>query len=154
MSQTQAQQKALAIQKSIRQAEDNLVQWIETALEEGEYKKSGDKKLEESQFRNLLRVAETTESPEVIKNFLRYQVGREDKWGRGEGSLAEKIIHDIDHNLRIQAGEIRQSTNYDNLNKIWVQLIRLYLGYGSRRLKYLNYLAETESDRKNQQLKK
>ncbi|QYO63514.1 hypothetical protein [Leptolyngbya sp. 7M] len=155
MSQTQAQQKELAVQKGIRQSEDKLVQWIETALENGEYTKSGDKKLEESQFRNLLRVAETTESPEVIKNFLRYQVGREDKWGRGKGSLAEKIIHDIDHNLRNQADEIQKATSYENLNEIWIQLIRLYLGYGSRRLKYLNYLAEySGSDRKNQQLKK
>lgn len=155
MSQTQAQQKELAVQKGIRQAEDKLVQWIETALEEGKYTKLGDKKLEESQFRNLLRVAETTESPEVIKNFLRYQVGREDKWGRGEGSLAEKIIHDIDHNLLKQADEIQKTTSYENLNEIWIQLIRLYLGYGSRRLKYLNYLTENlGSDRKNHQLKK
>lgn len=154
MSQTQAQQE-LAVQKGIRQAEDKLVQWIETALQEGKYTKSGDKKLEESQFRNLLRVAETTESPEVIKNFLRYQVGREDKWGRGEGSLAEKIIHDIDNHLRNQAGEIRKAADCENLNEIWIRLIRLYLGYGSRRLKYLNYLAENStSDRKNHQFKK
>jgi hypothetical protein len=45
------QQKELAVQKGIRQAEDNLVQWIEKSPERREYTKTGDKKLEESQFR-------------------------------------------------------------------------------------------------------
>ena len=144
--QTQSSKQAteLAVQKGIRQAEDDLVQWIEKALEDGKYTKTGDKKLEESQFRNLLRVAETTESPEVIKNFLRYQVGREEKWGRGKDSLADKIIHDIDHALRQQAKTIQSETHAERLNEIWIQLIRLYLGYGARRLKYLNYKAENQ----------
>lgn len=143
------QQKELSVQRGIRQAEDNLVQLIETALKaEEDRTKKGEKKLEESQFRNLLRVAETTESPEVIKNFLRYQVGREDKWGRGTGSLAEKIIHDIDHALRAAAAFIQEQTNYGSLNEIWIKLIRLYLGYGARRLKYLNYLVE-DSEKKD-----
>lgn len=144
------QQKELAVQRGIRQAEDNLVQWIEKALEEGKYTKAGDRKLEESQFRNLLRVAETTESPEVIKNFLRYQVGREDKWGRGKDSLAEKVVHDIDHALRKQAEAIQTETGYEKLNEIWIKLIRLYLGYGARRLKYLNYKVENPDSEKTQ----
>lgn len=142
IKQPNPQQQELAVQKGIRQAEDDLVQWIEKALEEGKYTKSGDKKLEESQFRNLLRVAETTESPEVIKNFLRYQVGREEKWGRGKNSLAEKIVYDIDNALRQRAETIQEKTKYKSLSEIWIKLIRLYLGYGARRLKYLNYQAE------------
>jgi len=145
------QQQELAVQKGIRQAEDDLVKWIEKALADGKYTKSGDKKLEESQFRNLLRVAETTESPEVIKNFLRYQVGREEKWGRGKDSLAEKIIDDIDHALRQQAERIQKETNYKSLSEIWVKLIRLYLGYGARRLKYLNYKAENPEPEQKQE---
>ncbi|MDX2240621.1 MAG: hypothetical protein NW224_08060 [Leptolyngbyaceae cyanobacterium bins.302] len=149
------QQKELALQKGIRQTEDNLVQWIEKALKEGKYTKTGDKKLEESQFRNLLRVAETTESPEVIKNFLRYQVGREEKWGRGKDSLAEKIVHDIDHALRTQAQAIQTETHYERLHEIWIKLIRLYLGYGARRLKYLNFEAENqETERKQDKSKR
>jgi predicted component of type VI protein secretion system len=144
------QQKELAVQRGIRQVEDSLVQWIEKALKEGKYTKTGDKKLEESQFRNLLRVAETTESPEVIKNFLRYQVGREEKWGRGKDSLAERIVHDIDHALRTQAEAIQTETNYESLHEIWIKLIRLYLGYGARRLKYLNFEAENQESERQQ----
>jgi hypothetical protein len=146
--QSTEQQLDLAVQRGIRQAEDDLVKWIETALKEGKYTKEGNKKLEESQFRNLLRVSETTESPEVVKNFLRYQVGREEKWGRGQGSLAEKIVHDIDGALRERAQAIQASTHHKNLQEIWIKLIRLYLGYGARRLKYLNYLVELKEAEK------
>jgi len=121
----------LQIQKCIRQAEDNLVIWIQSALDNTKY---GD--LEESQFRNLLRVSDTTDSTEVIKNFLRYQVGRDKKWGRGKDSLAEKIVQDIDGNIKKTAQAIAESSQSD-FKPIWLELIRRYLGYGSRYLKYL-----------------
>lgn len=127
----QEQQVELQVQKGIRQAEDDLVLWIQEALDTSKY---GN--LEESQFRNLVRVADTTDSAEVIKNFIRYQVGRDKKWGRGKGSLAEKIIQDIDGNIKKTAKIIAESSQGE-LKKIWLDLIRRYLGYGSRHLKYL-----------------
>lgn len=133
MSLTQ-QQVALKVQKGIRQAEDNLVISIQTALDD----KNSYGNLQESQFRNLVRVADTTESAEVIKNFLRYQVGRDSKWGRGRNSLAEKIIADIDGNLKQTAATIHTNNDGSEFNSIWLELIRRYLGYGARYLKYLN----------------
>lgn len=127
----QTQQIELQVQKGIRQAEDDLVLWIQAALDTTKY---GN--LEESQFRNLVRVADTTDSAEVIKNFIRYQVGRDKKWGRGKGSLAEKIIQDIDGNIKIIAQSIAESSQGE-VKKVWLELIRRYLGYGSRHLKYL-----------------
>lgn len=123
-------QQQLKIQKGIRQAEDDLVIWIKTALDETKYEG-----LEESQFRNLVRVADTTDSPEVIKNFICYQVGRDKKWGRGKGSLAEKIIEDIDHSIKKVAQIIGECCNAD-FKPIWLELIRRYLGYGARHLKF------------------
>jgi hypothetical protein len=128
----------LKVQQEIRLNEDNLVLWVQEALDQ---KKSyGD--LEESQFRNLVRVADTTDSPEVVKNFLRYQVGRDKKWGRGKDSLAEKIILDIgkegqDGKIFKLAQDIANSTQSTNIKSIWMELIRRYLGYGARYLKYL-----------------
>ncbi|TBR58420.1 hypothetical protein B4U84_21120 [Westiellopsis prolifica IICB1] len=122
----------LQIQKGIRQAEDELVIWIQEALDNTKY---GD--LEESQFRNLVRVSDTTESAEVIKNFIRYQVGRDKKWGRGKESLAEKIIEDIDGNIKKNAQAIAECCQTD-FKPIWLELIRRYLGYGARHLKYKN----------------
>lgn len=132
MSDFSEQQKELKIQKGIRQAEDFLVTWIQDALDD---KKSyGD--LEESQFRNLLRVSDTTESTEVIKNFLRYQVGRDKKWGRGKDSLAEKIINDIDGRIKKRANTIAQDAKTEDFQLIWIELTRRYLGYGARYLTY------------------
>ncbi|MEH2138245.1 hypothetical protein [Nostoc sp.] len=136
---------ALKVQKAIRQAEDDLVIAIETALDNCEYSKSGDKKLEESQFNNLLRVADTTDSPEVIKNFICYQVGRDEKWGRGKKSLAAKIIQDIDISLKIRANEIVTDNPGADLKYIWIQLIRRYIGYGSRYLLYLNKVKKEQN---------
>jgi len=86
----------------------------------------------------LLRVADTTDSPEVIKNFICYQVGRDEKWGRGRNSLAARIIQDIDISLKTRANKIVADNPGADLKYIWMQLIRRYIGYGSRYLKYLN----------------
>ena len=59
-------QVELKIQRGIRQAEDKVVVAIQAALDD----KKTYGELEESQFRNLVRVAETTDSTEVIKNFF------------------------------------------------------------------------------------
>ncbi|MEH1783222.1 MAG: hypothetical protein V7L26_29850 [Nostoc sp.] len=130
MSDISNQHKELKIQKNIRQAEDDLVTWIQNALDKTKY---GD--LEESQFRNLVRVSDTTESAEVIKNFIRYQVGRDKKWGRGKESLAEKIIEDIDGSIKKNAQIIAECCQTD-FKPIWLEMIRRYLGYGARHLKY------------------
>lgn len=131
MSITTEKKVELQVQRAIRQSEDDLVTWIQDALDTTKY---GD--LEESQFRNLVRVADTTDSAEVIKNFLRYQVGRDRKWGRGQESLAERIIQDIDGNIKKTSGIIAECSQID-FKPIWLELIRRYLGYGSRHLKYL-----------------
>ncbi|MEH1901613.1 MAG: hypothetical protein V7L04_09400 [Nostoc sp.] len=131
MSEQSDPQKELCKQKGIRQAEDELVTLIQDALDKTSY---GD--LEESQFRNLVRVSDTTESAEVIKNFIRYQVGRDKKWGQGKGSLAERIIADIDGNIKKNSQAIAESCQTD-YKVVWLELIRRYLGYGARHLKYL-----------------
>lgn len=135
MSDWTEQQKQLQIQKGIRQAEDKLVIDIQAALDDT----ISYGNLEESQFRNLVRVADTTESTEVIKNFLLYQLGREKKWGRGKNSLAQKIIHHIDNEIKEAAKEIAKTAKANEfLNQIWLDLTRRYLGYGARYLVYKN----------------
>ena len=128
------QQRELKVQKGIRMAEDNLVIWIQSALDN----RQSYGNLQEAQFRNLVRVADTTSSPEVIKNFLRYQVGRDSKWGRGVNSLATRLITDIDGELKSTAVRIHQGNEGSDLRDIWLELIRRYLGYGARHLKFLN----------------
>ena len=123
----------LKIQQGIRQAEDTLVTQIQNALD----KKTEYGDLEESQFRNLVAVANSSDSAEVIKNFLRYQVGRDKKWGRGKASLAERIINDIDQTIKTEAEKIAKEAKAKDSKDIHLELIRRYLGYGARYLTYL-----------------
>lgn len=136
MSDFLEQQKQLKIQQGIRKVEDNIVIAIEEALKN----KSSYGNLEESQFRNLVRVADTTESIAVIKNFLLYQVGRDKKWGTGQNSLAQRIIKDIDETINNLADRIKTDTdgNLDDFKRIRIELTRRYLGYGARYLVYQN----------------
>jgi hypothetical protein len=132
----------LKIQKGIRAYEDDLVKKIEDAFT----KKYGQ--LDLSQYQNLVQVALSTESPEVIKNFLRYQVGRDTKWGRGEGSLAEAIILDLQQSLKDQSVEIAKTAgDVAKAKEVHIELIRRYLGYGKRHLTYLRPL-KNESNKK------
>jgi hypothetical protein len=130
------QQKQLKIQKGIRRKEDEIVDAIETALKD----KNSYGDLQESQFRNLVRVADTTESVAVIKNFLLYQVGRDKKWGQGKNSLAQKIINDINEKITNFAEDIQRDVegNEIDFKQIRIQLTRRYLGYGARYLVYKN----------------
>lgn len=129
------QQKQLKIQQGIRKREDELVILIQIAL--NNHNSYGD--LEESQFRNIVRVSDTTESTEVIKNFLLYQLGRDKKWGRGKDSLAFRIIQDIEtkiKNIAVKIAEDAKTDEPDDLKNIHLELTRRYLGYGARYLVY------------------
>ncbi|MEM7554860.1 MAG: hypothetical protein AAF378_12305 [Cyanobacteria bacterium P01_A01_bin.84] len=133
MSLSVGQKSALEIQRGILQAEDDIVLAVQDALN----KTTTYGNLEESQFRNLVRVADSTESTEAIKNFLRYQTGRDNKWGTGKNSLAEKLIEDFEQLLKKQATDIANKAKTEDIKSIHIKLIRLYLGYGARHLKYL-----------------
>ena len=134
MSELQSElQVELKIQRGIREYEDDLVQKIEQAFE----KKRGE--LKSSQYQNLVQVSLSTDSSEVIKNFLRYQVGRGDKWGQGNSSLAEAIISHIQTDLATQAKTIAETSgDVSKVKSIHIELIRRYLGYGKRHLTFLN----------------
>lgn len=125
----------LKIQRGIREVENELVKKMEEAFEAQHGKLE---KLEESQFRNVLQVALSTESPEVVKNFLRYQTGRDDKWGKGKDSLAEAIVSHIQGFLSERAKVITTDAKApEKTNKVHMDLIRRYLGYGSRHLTWI-----------------
>jgi hypothetical protein len=135
----------LKIQKGIREYEDTLVEKIEEAF------KQEFGQLDPSQYQNLLQVALSTESAEVIKNFLRYQVGRDTKWGRGEKSLAEAIVRDIQGDLATQSQAIAEAAGDSSRKKaVHLELIRLYLGYGKRHLTYLKPKNKNEGEPENE----
>ncbi|WP_234301000.1 hypothetical protein [Sphaerospermopsis aphanizomenoides] len=130
------------IHHRIRQTEHELLKAIQIVIDNKAL--YGD--VEEYKFRNLLRVSETTESLEVIKNYLRYELGREKKWGTGENSLSATIIKDIDGKIKEIAQKIEQEVQFSDFNLIWLELIRRYFGYGVYYAQFINssHLIEIE----------
>jgi hypothetical protein len=108
--------------------------------------------MRESQLRNVLNVATSTESIEVVANFIRYQIGRSSDWARNQ--FGESIIQAIGKGGKIYqvgnqvAGEVhdylekhaeegetvpRQDELFDEAQ---MHLTRLLLGYLNRSFQY------------------
>jgi hypothetical protein len=123
-------QVELKIQRGIRSYEDLLVQKIEAAFT----KKRGE--LDASQYQNLVQVALSTESPEVIKNFLRYQVGR-DMQGKPDMQDDLATIAKKDDLATIAKKIAEAAGDASKAKAVHIDLIRRYLGYGKRHLTFL-----------------
>jgi hypothetical protein len=97
-------------------------------------------KMEESQMRNLLNFAISTDSIKALELFIQYQIGRDTKktsWRYND--FGRKIINEL-NSLQNQANEIAKLTN-DNPKQIWIELIRNYIGYSNQ---YFVFKVKTE----------
>lgn len=101
--------------------------------------------MEKSQLRNLLNVATTTASPEVVINFIRYQIAREDdKWGKDQNSFGHTLIKHLRKEVKEWAKIVAQEVNAHMPNEpsdaldsaAYIQLIRLFIGYLNRAFYY------------------
>jgi len=107
---------------------------------------SGKTPMEESQFRNVLNVAQETSSVDVITNFIRYQIGRTPwVWGTRATAFGPTLIRDIEDGAVRQAAQAVRDTVRDTLqarlqvdtppevfDHAYIRLTRLYLGYAMR----------------------
>ncbi|HEX9736201.1 MAG TPA: hypothetical protein VGG06_29925 [Thermoanaerobaculia bacterium] len=108
----------------------------------------------DSQLRNLIAVANETESPAVVLNFIRYQIGRDSgqrSWGREHGgqSLGDRLIEDLQKGAVEQAlARVPGVAEDKTLRQLAaIVLIRQYLGFASRYLKYLDLQRGKEPNR-------
>ncbi len=136
----------LAQMRAIDQSKEQLVPAAEKFLKESGVSGIPKKRFGDSQLRNLIAVANETESPAVVTNFVRYQIGRDSRgqtwrFQSGGQSLGERLIED----LSADAGAVREALATvpaleDPLTKqlATMELIRQYLGFASRYLKYLD----------------
>lgn len=102
--------------------------------------------MEENQLRNLLNVAVTSGSPEVVINFIRYQIAREkNKWGHGDNEFGHTVIRDLRETVDRLAGTAEESVKRnmpdapeaETLRQTaYVRLMQLYLGYLNRAFYY------------------
>ncbi len=101
-----------------------------------------------SQLRNLIVVATETEAPAVVMNFIRYQIGRDfhgRNWGKrlGDKTFGERFIDQLDKAGGAVANAIEDLPGLDQDKSLRqlarILLIRQFLGFASRHLKYLEF---------------
>ena len=122
---------SLQAKKKIEEYIDDLVDRAQDIINSTEiYKKPAKgKDMEESQLRNLLNITTASESVKVINLFIQYQMGRDrDRWTRG--GFGDRIIEEIE-NLENMAEQVSKETG-QNKKEVWIELIRLFIGYLNR----------------------
>ena len=142
----------LAQRRAIDRHKEQLVPAAESLLETAGVAQLKPHEFGDSQLRNLLAVASETESPAVVVNFLRYQVGRDAKKKRAQGwasrvgdqgpLLGERFIEQIDGDqgcVEQILAKLFPEPDHDpeerQLAKI--ELIRHFIGFASRYLTFL-----------------
>ena len=143
-------------------AKEDLVNAAEKLLKDSEVVPSRD--FGHSQLRNLGAVAAETDSPEVVLNFIRYQIGRDVRrddtkskgWARktNEVRLGERFLDALDSEkgpIRLALRKVKEegSSNPHTDQLARMQLIRYFLGFATRYMKYLevsNPSQETEEE--------
>jgi len=106
--------------------------------------------MEENQIRNVLDVAVESNHIEVVKNFIRYQIGRSkigEKWQYGD--FGEKVIEEIEKGIVKKCAESASqkaleeiigrngSSDQEYLNDMaYARLTALYLAYLNRAFYY------------------
>ncbi len=134
---TASQRRALDRQK------ENLVIAAEALLSEANVVKIPKSKLGDSQLRNLMAIAGETESPAVVTNFIRYQMGRDKNqlhWamvGHTGKAFGDLLIEAIDKGAVQQAVEKVEHLQGVERQIAHMQMLRHFLGFMSRHLKYL-----------------
>jgi len=121
--------QSLALKRAIDQRLNELVRRATALIAETTIANTDDMKL--SQFGNVLAVATETGSVEVVKNFIRYQIGRKEGKGWQHGGFGQRLVDDIDGWLAEQAKAIEAEHPAGDLQKdtVWMELVRLYIGY-------------------------
>ena len=108
----------------------------------------GDRVMRESQIRNVLDVALTTTSHEVVTNFIRYQMGRSESdraWLHS--NFGQAVVSDLeskdgivqkltDKVTEAVCNSVREANRDEVAREARMRLLRLYLGYLNRWFHY------------------
>ncbi len=131
--------------RAIDRLKEHLVPAAEKFLDKAGVTKIPKKRFGDSQLRNLIAVANETASPAVVMNFIRYQIGRDNQrhgWGREEDgkTLGQRLLDDLQQGVvRDALGKVPGTKDDPTVRQLaTMELIRQYLGFASRYLKYLD----------------
>lgn len=126
----------------IEQQKPELVRAAEAYLkqhpifEPEENKKAKDPKVSGSQLRNLLNAAQSGASLPVLKNFLRYQIGRK-RQGWADAPSGEALIELLEREVRTRFDGAQLGDGAAERRAVESQLAALLLGYLVRHFTYL-----------------
>lgn len=138
-------QRELKINQAIDAQLNSILKEMQKLLETSRIWES---KMELGQVQNLLAVAQETDSVEVVKNFIRYQIGRTpvgSSWRRRVGTgpaFGEQIITELDKLEGIARTLVPQDATDLEIDRTWMKMTRLYLGYLRRYFYYKKRGAE------------
>ncbi len=133
--------------RAIDRCKEQLVPAAEALLDEARGIEIG-RDFGHSQLRNLIAVASETEAPAVVMNFIRYQIGRDfraSNWGKsvGDKTLGERFIDQLDKAGGAVASALEEipglAQDKERRQLARILLIRQFLGFASRHLKYLEF---------------
>jgi hypothetical protein len=131
--------KEMLIRQLLDEMDTAVVQRAEAVVDNTsgitDEKKGG---LEDKQIRNVMAVAEETQSVAVVDNFIKYQIGRNKEnegWRFGEGQgFGEAVRADL---TWLQEAAKRQASGEVKTEELAIRLVRRYLGYLNRHFKYV-----------------
>jgi hypothetical protein len=132
--------RSLQFKRAVDSRLNELVLRAQVVVDDTKVAERGSK-MERSQFDNVLAVATETGSVEVVKNFIRYQIGRRDGMGWRHNRFGLLVVQDMDDWLKEQATAIAKATGVRE-GQAWMELVRQYLGYMRRWFVYRRWEAE------------
>ncbi len=131
--------------RAIDQSKELLVPAAEKLLDDARVVDLDRNAFGDSQLRNLTAVAMETESPAVVTNFIRYQMGRDPRgrnWANGTSGqrLGDRFIEEIQAGaIKDALGEVPNVKGNPQLEQLArIELVRHFLGFATRYLKYLD----------------
>jgi hypothetical protein len=126
--------KELLIRRKLDEIDDDLVRLATKCVADTGIagKQNGKEIMQDKQLRNVIAVADDTESVPVVENFIKYQIGRHDQWRHQ--AFGEKLLDDL-RTLQERAGKLAD----DNITAkdLAIRLARRYLGYLMRHFVYV-----------------
>lgn len=143
-------QLELKINQAIDARLNALLPQMKVLLDETEIWNS---KMELHQLQNLLATTQDTGSVEVVKNFIRYQMGRDnqgDSWRKSKsnaasfGDLVIKALDDLKSVAETIVADCKGSES--DVDWTWMALTRLYLG-NLRRYFYYHKRSKSKEER-------
>jgi hypothetical protein len=125
--------KELLLRRKLDEIDDYLVQKATELVERTGIagKRNGKEIMQDKQLRNVIAVAQDTQSIPVVDNFIKYQIGRHEEW-RHQG-FGEQLLQDL-RSLQAQAQNLADQTVPEG--DLAIHGARRYLGYLMRHFKY------------------